>query len=76
MDFKDDKDADYSCLYYYELAMFLNLTMVLVVASLSFAKGMIMSQGINISSLVFYRFCVMYAFKWLREKVSSYFNKP
>jgi hypothetical protein len=63
----------------FETVVLINLAMLLYIATISFAKGMVMSKGINIASLAFFGFCSAFLFEqlaWTLQKCTSRSRKP
>lgn len=59
-----------------ESAVLINLAMCLYTATISFAKGMVMSKGINIASLPFLGFGSMYLFHQLKAMLARCTSQP
>jgi len=61
---KSEKQTTNStALNFFETVVLINLAMLLYVATISFAKGMIMSKSINIASMAFFGFCLAFLFE-------------
>ena len=61
-------------LNFFETVVLINLAMLLYIATISFAKGIVMSKGINIASMAFFGFCSAFLFEqltWTLHKCTS-----